>query len=63
MCPSIGNCVFNAHFFRNFVSEDSEDYTITKGTNMLWEAYGFAARCTDEECATVDDSLYVVGDI
>jgi len=27
ICPSVGNCTFNAHFFRNFVTDDTaNDY-------------------------------------
>jgi len=26
LCTSIGNCTFNAHFFRNFQTGDSSDY-------------------------------------
>ena len=33
-CPSKGNCVFNAHFFRNFITNDPNDYQITLGSNL-----------------------------
>ena len=62
LCPSIGNCVFNAHFFRNFVTGDMDDYDVYKGTNRKFEVYGFAAKCGDSVCATVDDDFYVVGE-
>ena len=32
-CPSKGNCVFNAHFFRNFITGDQNDYQISLGSN------------------------------
>ena len=42
-CPSIGNCTFNFHFFRNFETLDSQDHQLVHGSKQLYEAYGYAA--------------------
>ena len=43
ICPSIGNCSFNANFSRNFITGEADDYDVTKGTNALYEVYAYAA--------------------
>ena len=59
-CPSQGNCVFNAHFYRNFITNDQNDYQITKGSNLKYEAYGYAVEY-DDIGGTRDTIAYVVG--
>lgn len=63
LCTSRGNCTFNAHFFHNFWTNDTEnDYRIGQGTNVLYEAYGYAASYTNYPTSK-ETSSYVVGDV
>lgn len=61
-CPSIGNCTFNFHFFRNFDTLDSQDYHLEQGTNTLYEAYGYAAQYKNFG-KDRNTQFYVVGDV
>ena len=61
-CPSIGNCVFNAHFFRNFVTgEAGDDIQVNKGAHEKFEAYAFATQYTDLGAESRETTFYEVG--
>ena len=62
LCTSVGNCVFNTHFFRNFQTGDpTQDYMIEKGSNIQYEAFGYAASYNNYPSSKQTDA-YVVGD-
>ncbi len=60
-CPSVGNCVFNAHFRRNFNSTDASDYALIKGDNIQFEAYGYAAQYRDYRRSS-ETTNQIIGD-
>lgn len=61
VCPSLGNCKFTAHFFRNFVTGEDEDIQVTKGTNEKYEVYAFAAQYKDLSGGSRETNFYHVG--
>jgi len=63
LCTSVGNCTFNAHFFRNFQTGDlASDYQITKGSNLKYEIFGYAAEYVDYKTSSATKD-YIVGDL